>query len=142
MEKFIRKNTWIGLGIAVCLLIMGLAVGAALLCRGNLSEQSQKTYLTVVCGISSFCGCWIAARGKELHLVRATVTAALLDILLWMLTFTADGVVVMDSYAIRTTLAVLLGGILASLLVPRKQAKHKAQKGKRSVTKRRRHTVT
>lgn len=142
MEKIIRRNTWIGLGVSICVLLLGVALGAFLLNRAVLSPQSQSTYLIVVCGISVLIGCFIAARGKGPHLVRGLVTAGLFYLLLWILTLTADGAAVFDAYALRTTVSVFLGGVLASLLVPRKEGRHPARKGRKPTSKRGRHAVT
>ena len=142
MEKIIRRNTWIGLGVSVCALLLGLALGAVLLRRAILGSQSQSTYLIVICGISALIGCFIAARGKGQHLVRALVTAGLFYVLLWIFTLTADGDAAFDAYTLRTTVSVFLGGVLASLLVPRKERKHSTRKGRKPVAKRGRHAVT
>ena len=142
MEKFIRKNTWIGLGAAVCVLLLGIALGAVLLNRGTLGCQSQSTYLVVLCGAAALLGCFIAARGKRQHLLRALVTAALLYLLLWILTLMADGIAVFDGYALRIGASCFLGGVAASLLVPRKEGKHPTRKGRKPVNKRGKHTVT
>lgn len=142
MEKIIRKKTWIGLGVSVCILLAGLALGAVLLSRDILNGQSQSTYLVAVCGISVLIGCLIAAKGKGQHLLRAMVTAGLFYLLLWILTLTADGAAVFDGYALRTTISVFLGGVLASLLVPRKEGRRPTRKGRKAVSKRGRHAVT
>ncbi len=142
MGKIIGKNTWIGLGIAVCALLLGLALGAVFLCRDVLHAQSQQTYLTVICGISALLGCLITANGKGQHLLRALVMAGLFYLLLWILTLLTEGTAAFDAYALRTMVAVLLGGVLASLLVPRKERKHTTQKRRNKTAKARKHAVT
>ena len=142
MEKFIRKSTWVGLVVTICVMLLGIALGAIILNRGLLDRQSQNLYLTVLCGAASLLGGMIAAKGKGQHLVRALIPAALFYLLLWILTFTADGVPVFDGYALRMGASILLGAAVGSLLVPRKERTHQTAKKRKPVNKKGKHTVT
>ena len=130
MEKWIGKQTWIGLVTALILLLAGIAIGAFLLEQDVLSPQSQAFYLTVVTGCSAFTGAFIGAKGNDHHLLHALIVCALLYLLFWAATLCSDCAVVFDKGAIQKTGAIWGGGILASLLIPRKKKPTRAAKRK------------
>ena len=142
MQKLIRKNTWIGLGVAMGVLLAGIALGATLINRDVLNTERQDIYLTVVCGIAALSGGFVAAKGKEQHLARSMAATAIFYLTLWIFTFAADGKVVFDTHALRTTISVFFGGVAGSLAVPRKERKHSGKKGSIPAAKRRGHAVT
>lgn len=120
MEKFINRNTWIGFITSLILSVAGLTLGSLLLSRNILSPESQTLYLTILCGIITFLGSFIGARGKDGHLPHALSVCALLYLLIWILTFSTNETAAFDRYAIQVTAAMWGSSILASLLVPRK----------------------
>ena len=138
MEKFITKNTWIGLIASLVLLVLGLAVGALLLSRNILSPESQALYLTMLCAVATFLGSFLGARGKSGHLLHSLSVCALLYLLIWILTLSTDGIVAFDKYAIQVTAAMWCSSVLASLLVPRKKQAKTAKRGKETGSQKRR----
>ena len=142
MEKLIGKNTWLGFGASLCILLLGIAGGAVCLDKGVISASAEDNYLLAVCGLSSTIGGFLAAKGKHRHLIRAMIVAAMVYLFLWLVTLTADGVAKFDRHAICVLIAMSLGGVLGSFLVPRKERNHKPKKGRRSVYKTGKRPVT
>ena len=142
MEKWMGKNTWIGLVVSVMVLMLGLALGALFLSRDILSPKAQSLYLTAMCGCATFLGSFIGARGKGHYLLRALSICAMLYLLLWIFTISANCPVKFGKDAIRTTTVMWSGSALAGFLVPRKKSKQPRRHTGHQVTKKRKRVVT
>lgn len=142
MEKWMGKNTWIGLVVSVMVLMLGLALGALFLSRDILSPEAQSLYLTAMCGCATFLGSFIGARGKGHYLLHALTICAMLYLLLWIFTMSADRSVEFGKDAIRTTTVMWSSSAIASFLVPRKKSKQPRRNSGHQVTKSRKRVVT
>ena len=142
MQKFITKNTWIGLAVSAAILFLGLAVGALLISRCDFSEETQRLYLITISAATAFTGAFVAAKGRSEYLLRALAECALLYLLLWVMTLCTEGKACLDQFAVKVTAAVWGGGLLAGIVAPRKNRKQRKKSGHKPVAKRGKHVVT
>lgn len=141
MEKIVTKNTWVGVGASIAVLLLGLVTGTSLLYQNRIAPESLTMYLTAVCGAGMFCGSMIAAKGKSRRLLRALIVCAVVYLLLWGLTLSAEGTAVFDGYAAWVTAAMWGSSVLGSFLAPKASRRNSGKKGRGQI-KPRKHAVT
>ncbi len=130
----VDKQTGIGLGASVCMVLLSLLFCALLLVRGALPESTVKAWLWVSYGLAALFGGRIAAAGQGRELC-ALLPAAFLYGLVWLLALSCKVEIQFATLGIGITVAVIIGALLAFMTANRKRKKKSHYNKKRPVAR-------
>lgn len=138
VSELFRKRTWLGLLLAVVVLLLCIMVGALLIVRGVIPPLAQMPWVCGSCMIAALLGGLAAGRGRGSPLVRLMVAALLLS-LMWIAALGSGAPITFGSDGVWIIGCVLGGGLLSCLLGGRRKrgkraAKRTAQRRRRTVT--------
>lgn len=136
VSELFRKRTWLGLLLAVVVLLLCIMVGALLIVRGVIPPLAQMPWVCGSCMIAALLGG--LAAGKGIGLTRLIVAALLLS-LMWIAALGSGAPITFGSDGVWIIGCVLGGGLLSCLLGGRRKrgkraAKRTAQRRRRTVT--------
>lgn len=134
------RRTWIGLAVAVGVLLLWIMLGALLLVKGVLPEDAAVFWVCAGAAAAAVLGGCTAGKGGVR--VRALIVAVLLYGILWCVGLASSEPLDFGNCGLWITAAVLGGGLAACLLCRNGKGKKKRRRAGGAAGKRRRRAVT
>lgn len=141
LGKLLGKRTWIGLGTALALLLLGIMLGALLIVKGTLPPDMMTAWVCGCCGLAVLLGGCVAGKGSGEPL-RPLMVALLLYGLLWGAALATSEPIDFAENGLWITGCVWGGGVLACVLCRGKKRKKRVKYPAKTTVKRRKHAVT
>ncbi len=141
LGKLLGKRTWLGLGIAVALLLLGIMLGALLIVKGTLPPTMMMAWVCGCCALAVLVGGCVAGKGSGEPLLPLMV-ALLLYGALWIAALATSEPINFAANGWWITGCVWGGGSLACVLCRRKKRKKRAKYPVKTAVKRRKRAVT
>lgn len=110
------KRLWIGLGAAALALLVMCALGALLVVKGILRQESQMGWICAGYVVSGLLGTWVAARGEKGTLLRAVILALLMVLVAWVVSLTCSNGLNFAEGGWKLLLAILAGCLAAGIM--------------------------
>ena len=126
LGKLLGKRTWLGLGTAAALLLLGVMLGALLIVKGTLPSAMMTGWVCGCCGLAALLG----------------GCALLLYGLLWVAALATSEPITFAANGWWITGCVWGGGLLACVLCRGRKRKKRAKYPARAAEKRRKRAVT
>lgn len=136
VSELFGKRTWLGLLLAVAVLLLCIMVGALLIVRGTLPPAAQTPWVCGSCVVAALLGGLAAGKRSGSRLI----VAALLLGLMWIAALGSGAPITFGSGGLWITGCVLGGGLLACLL--RGGRRKRGKRMARGTAQRRKRTVT
>ena len=141
LGKLLGKRTWLGLGTAAALLLLGVMLGALLIVKGTLPSAMMTGWVCGCCGLAALLGGCAAGKGSGEPLLPLIV-ALLLYGLLWVAALATSEPITFAANGWWITGCVWGGGLLACVLCRGRKRKKRAKYPARAAEKRRTRAVT
>ena len=141
LGKLLGKRTWLGLGVAVALLLLGIMLGSLLIVKGTLPPTVMAGWVYGACALAALLGGCTAGKGIGEPLLPMMV-ALLLYGMLWIAALSTSAVITFAADGWWITGCVWGGGLTACMLCRGKKRKKRAKYPAKSAVKRRKRAVT
>ena len=141
LGKLLGKRTWLGLGVAVALLLLGIMLGSLLIVNGTLPPTVMAGWVYGACALAALLGGCTAGKGSGEPLLPMMV-ALLLYGMLWIAALSTSAVITFAADGWWITGCVWGGGLTACVLCRGKKRKKRAKYPAKSAVKRRKRAVT
>lgn len=141
LGKLLGKRTWLGLGVAVAFLLLGIMLGSLLIVRGTLPPAMMTGWVCGTCALAALLGGCIAGKGSGEPLLPLMV-ALLLYGMLWIAALSTSAPITFAADGWWITGCVWGGGLLSCALCRGKKRKKRAKYPTKTAVKRRKRAVT
>ena len=141
LGKLLGKRTWLGLGVAVAFLLLGIMLGALLIVKGTLPPAMMAGWVYGTCALAALIGGCVAGKGSGEPLLPLMV-ALLLYGMLWIAALSTSDPIAFAAGGWWITGGVWGGGLLACVLCRGKKRKKRAKYSAKTAVKRRKRAVT
>lgn len=141
LGKLLCKRTWLGLGVAVALLLLGIMLGSLLIVKGTLPPTMMAGWVYGACALAALIGGCTAGKRSGEPLLPLMV-ALLLYGMLWIAALSTSDPIAFAIDGWWITGCVWGGGLLACVLCRGKKRKKRAKYPAKTAVKRRKRAVT
>ncbi len=141
LGKLLCKRTWLGLGVAVALLLLGIMLGSLLIVKGTLPSTMMAGWVYGACALAALIGGCTAGKRSGEPLLPLMV-ALLLYGMLWIAALSTSDPIAFAVDGWWITGCVWGGGLLACVLCRGKKRKKRAKYPAKTAVKRRKRAVT
>lgn len=128
------KRTWVGVSIAIGILVVMLLLGALLIVQGLLPMRAVSPWLWASYGLAAFVGGCIAAAGQGRKLC-AFVPGTMVYVLAWLLALCSECRIDFASNGLGITVAVGIGMLAAFMGCRGKKKRRRSRSVKRPSAK-------
>jgi len=116
LDIFRTKGLWIGLGAAIAAVILMCALGALLVVKGALPQQSLFGWICGSYVLAGLIGVWIAAKDGKGTLLRSLIVGILLLVVAWSLSLTVSNGMQIANGGWKIPVSVAAGCLAAGVL--------------------------
>lgn len=141
LGKLLCKRTWLGLGVAVALLLLGIMLGSLLIVKGTFPPTMMTGWVYGACALAALIGGCTAGKRSGEPLLPLMV-ALLLYGMLWIAALSTSDPIAFAVDGWWITGCVWGGGLLACVLCRGKKRKKRAKYPAKTAVKRRKRAVT
>ena len=141
LGKLLGKQTWLGLGAAVGLLLLSVMLGALLIVKGMLPASAATMWCCGCCVLSAMTGGCAAGKGRGEPLL-ALMTTLLLYGVMWIVALASSEPITFSEKGLWITGCVWGGGLMACALCRGKKRKKRVKYPAKTAVKRRKRAVT
>ena len=132
IRDWINRGVGLGLLVSILLCLVGAGIGAWLMNRDILAEQTQGAWMSAVWLHAAFFGCRFALRSaNDKRLLHAAAQAFVLYFMVWAVALAVSAVPNFGANGWYITACIWGGSILAALLPTGKKRRKKRAGGKR-----------
>ena len=112
--RLLGKHAWIGLALAVAMLLLSVMVGGILAVRGVIPAEGMTPWVVAGCGLAAAAGGCAAGKGRGS--LCAVVVSLLLYGVMWIAALATSEPLNFSLHGVEISCAVMGGGLLSSLL--------------------------